>query len=157
MASTPHDFVSGELLTAAQMDKMPQGIFAVASSTSAIGPTSSTTELDIVTAAAVTLLTADRQIRLRFHARGISVSVADGIHIVRIKEGATVLNEAHYNPAGTGVASIAADFEAIVSSPTAASHTYKATIQRSSGTGNATVSATATAPITLTVEDVGQA
>jgi len=71
------------------------------------------------------------------------------------RKGATILNEAHYTPSATGAASIGSDFEAIVDSPSVAAHTYKATIQRALGTGNATVGATTTAPITLTVEDCG--
>lgn len=49
------------------------------------------------------------------------------------------------------------DFEAIVDSPTAASHTYKVTIVRVSGTGTATVLAASSpnSPMHITVEDIG--
>lgn len=123
--------------------------------TSSVGPTSGTTELDVITAPAVVPVGANRRLRLSFHARGLSCTVATDIFLLQIKEGATVLNQAHYNPANTGVASGASDFSAWVSSPTTASHTYKVTIVRATGTGTASVSATATAPITFAVEDVG--
>ena len=156
MASTPQDFTSGQVLTDTNMDKLPQGIMAVATVTSNVGPTSSTTELDVVTAAAVTPLQSNRRYRLRFHCRGATATVVNDTFVFRIKEGATVLNDLNWVPFATAITHVP-DFEAIVDSPTAASHTYKVTITRATGTGTATVGATATAPITLTVEDAGQA
>ncbi len=105
------------------------------------------------------LAASDRRIRLRFHCRGIvsSVGGSTDVFTVRIKEGATVLNESNYlGVVTTAAATGGCDFEHILSSPTAASHTYKVTIQRAIGSGTASVSATATAPLTFTVEDVGK-
>jgi len=159
MASTPKDFAAGAVLTAAQMDSMPQGIIAHATPiTTSVGPTSGTTELDVITAPAVTLLAGNRRLRITFTCRGYTCSATNETFIVRIKEGATVLAESIVVSFGTGTGGTggASTFEAIVNSPSAASHTYKATIQRSGGAGTATVSATATAPITLEVADAGE-
>lgn len=151
--------VAGDVWAAARVNDLPQGVLALASSTSSSSATSSTTELDVLTASAVTLAAADRRIRLRWHCRAISATVGGSADIftVRIKEGATVLNESNYLAVATAAAATGGcDFEAIVTSPTAAAHTYKVTIQRAIGSGNATVTASATAPMTLTVEDAGK-
>jgi hypothetical protein len=148
---------AGDTWTAARVNDLPQGVVGWATPvTASVGPTSGTTELDVITAPAVVLAAADRRLRLRFHCRGLSCTNVGDIFTLRIKEGATTLTDAAYLPSNTGVASIASDFEAFVSSATAASHTYKVTIVRASGAGTASVSATATAPITFTVEDVGK-
>jgi len=136
----------------------PAGIAAIATPlTSSVGPTSSTTELDIITAAAFTPMAGNRRIRITFHCRGFTGSVVNDTFIARIKEGSTVLEEVHIVPFGTGTGAHSGPgtFSAIVDSPSVASHTYKATMQRAGGTGTLTASATATAPITLTVEDIG--
>ena len=159
MASTPKDFAAGAVLTAAQMDSMPQGVIAHATPiTSSVGPTSGTTELDVITAPAVTLLAGNRRLRITFTCRGMTPTVSSDTFIVRIKEGATILQEAHVVTFGTGTGAHggAGTFEAVVSSPTAAAHTYKATVQRVGGTGTLTLTATATAPITLEVADAGE-
>jgi hypothetical protein len=155
LSSTSKDFTTGQVLTAAQMDEMPQGVLSLVTSTSVAGPTSGTTELDVLTAAAITPAQTGRRLRLSFHARGISVTNAADTFIMRIKEGSTTLSEAHHQPAATGNTSGACDFSAFVDSPTVAAHTYKVTIVRNAGSGTASVSATATAPMTFAVEDVG--
>lgn len=149
---------AGDTWTAARVNHLPQGVLTLASSTSSSSATTAGTELDVLTASAVVLLAADRRLRLRWHCRSIlsSAGGSTDVFTVRIKEGATVLNESLFLGVVTsGVATGGCDFEAFVSSPTAASHTYKVTIQRALGAGTATVSATATAPMTLAVEDVG--
>lgn len=159
MASTPQDFTSGLVLTDTMMDKLPQGAMTLASSTSSAAATSGTTELDVLTATAVTPAEAGRRWRLRWHCLGITGTVANDIFTVRIKEGATELNASRNVTIVTGVsiASGGCDFEAIVDSPTLVAHTYKVTIARNTGTGTATVGAAATTPMTLTLEDIGAA
>lgn len=155
MASTSHDYTTGEVLTAARMDQHPQGALTVATGTSNVGPTSGTTELDIITASAVTIASASRRLKITLQVRGYSATNAGDIFQISIKEGATTLGETIYTPPGTSVTGIGTHLTAIVSSPTAASHTYKATIVRISGSGTATASGTATGPILLIVEDIG--
>jgi len=158
MASTPQDFTSGLVLTDTMMDKLPQGIVGWAAPvTASVGPTSGGTELDVITAAAVTPAQTGRRWRLRFHCRGIQDTVTGDLFFLRIKEGSTVLNETHFVTYTSPATINGVDFEAIVDSPSTASHTYKVTIQRSTGTGTATVSATSTAPILFYVEDAGAA
>lgn len=157
MASTSKDYTAAEVLTATLMDRHPQGVLGKATPiTSNVGPTSGTTELDIITAPAVTIAATSRRLKLSFMCRGYAATVAGDIFAISIKEGATVLGGTVYTPPGTSVTGIGHHAFAIVDSPTVASHTYKVTIQRISGTGTATVSATATEPIQFIVEDVGQ-
>ena len=160
MATTPQDFTVGQVLTAVEMDMLPQGIIAMATPiTSNVGPTSSTTELDVITAPAVTPAQAGRRWRLRFHCKGIATTVADVQFFLRIKEGGTTLGESNYKDLMSSNTAVATggDFEAIVDSPSVAAHTYKVTIQRQVGTGNATIAGSSTGPILFYVEDVGAA
>lgn len=157
MVSTSRDFTAGQVFTAAQADGLSQGVISYATPlTASVGPTSGTTPLDIITAPAVTIARTGRRIRITFHCRGNSGTVAGDTFLISIREGGTILQDAVFCPPGTTLTGIANHVIAYVS-PTAASHTYKATITRNSGTGTATVQASADSPITLTVEDVGEA
>jgi len=154
--STSRDFISGNVLTASQMDDLEQGVIAMATPLTTGGTTSGTTELTIITAPAVTIAQTNRRIKVSFSCRGYSSATANDVYIIRIKEGATTFNEQIVVITTTATTlSTGNVFHAWIDSPTAASHTYSATIQRSSGTGTATVAASATAPINLAVEDVG--
>jgi hypothetical protein len=154
--STSRNFVSGNVLTAAQMDDLNQGIIAFATPiTSNVGPTSSTTELDVITAPAAVIAQTGRRIRITFYFRSFSGTVLNDTFSFRIKEGATTLSELSQQNNAVSVGQNGCTVIAYVDSPTAASHTYKATIVRSTGTGTATIQAAATFPITLAVEDVG--
>lgn len=156
--STSRVFTAGQVLTAAQMNDLPQGLLAIQRGTSDVGPTSGTTELDIITAPAVTPAGTNRRIKVSFHCRGLTGTVAGDIFILRIKEGPTVYQESHYNVPGTSGSSataIASDFSVIIDSPPASSHTYRVSIQRLAGTGTAICTGSATGPLHLQVEDVG--
>jgi hypothetical protein len=154
--STSRVYTVNQVLTAAQVKDFPQGVLGLASATADSSATSAATELDILTAPAVTIAGAGRRLRIRFHARALGASVAGDTFILRIKEGATILSESVYTAPGTGDNAVGSDFEAYVDSPTAASHTYKLTAQRFNGTGTLTVRASANGPMKLAVEDVGQ-
>jgi hypothetical protein len=133
----------------------PQGILGVTRTTSSVGPTSGTTELDVITAPAVTPSAANRRIRIRAQARGLSGGTVSDQFVVRIKEGATELADDVLVFTTGSITNPGFDIEAIVDSPTAAAHTYKVTITRTAGTGTVSVAATATSPILITVEDAG--
>lgn len=153
--STSRVYTVGQVLTAAQVNDLSQGVISKQATTSNVGPTSGTTELAIITAGSSVAGT-NRRLRLSFHCRNVTGTVTGDIFILRIKEGATVLQEGHFFVASGGAAAgITAAFAAIVDSPSAGAHTYQATIQQVSGTGTATLSGTASAPILLVVEDVG--
>ena len=145
--STSRVFTVGQVLTAAQMNDLPQGTLAGTSVTANVGPTSGTIELDVITASAVTIAGTGRRLKVSLAAQALSLSVPGDQFKIRLKEGATTLAE------------FDTDFQVgspwVHVGPTAASHTYKATIQRISGTGTATVLASGTAPITILVEDIG--
>jgi hypothetical protein len=146
------------IVTATRLNNYPQGVLTVAPLTSDASATSSTTELDVLTASAVTLNASNRRIKISWHCRAIAATVTGGTDIftVRIKEGATTLAESAFSPVVTaGAATGGCDFFALLDSPTAAAHTYKVTIQRAVGSGTATVKASATGPALLVVEDVG--
>ncbi len=154
--STSKVFTVGQVLTAALMNDLPQGSLGITRQTADIGPTVGTTELGVITAPPVTIAGSNRRIRISFHARGIDSTVAGDVHQLRIKEGATVLNDSYYvATTGSTTEAKASDFQAIVDSPSVGSHTYSVTIQRIAGTGVATVRGTATAPQLLNVEDIG--
>lgn len=154
--STSRVYTVGQVLTAAQMNDLAQGGLGKTTLTSNVGPTSGTTELDVITAPAVTIAGTTRRLKITFSFRSINGSVANDIFSLRIKEGATILHESNWQTTlavnGVGGGNIVA----IVDSPTAASHTYKATITRVSGTGTATIEQVAGAPIVILVEDIGQ-
>jgi len=102
----------------------------------------------------VTVPYAAHRIRIKAEVQFQS-SVADDVAQVLIMEGATQLNAGPMlcRPAATALKVIA---HAIIV-PTAASHTYKLQGQRLSGTGSVTMTASATAPAFILVEDLGPA
>jgi len=158
LASTPQDFTSGQVLTATQMDKLPQGILDFQSSTSNSSATSSTSELTIMTASALTPAQSSRRWRLKFHCRGVQATVAADTFVFRFKESGTVLQDLNYTTlAGSSVTTTGVDFEHIISSPTVAAHTYTLVVARATGTGTLTILGTATAPMFFYVEDAGSA
>jgi len=155
--STSRDYVAGQVLTAAQADDWAQGVLGRAQSTSNVGPTSGTTILDILSAPAVTIAATNRLIKITIQWRGINVATDPGIYSVMIREGSTKLNEQNKKVETTGTGQQGGTMTHYIASPSAASHTYKMSIQRASGTGTATVEADATFPIQVLVEDASTA
>lgn len=148
--SNDRTYTVGQVLTAAQVNDFPQGLLGKTASSADVGPTSGTTELDIITAPAATLV-AGRRIKLTFHTRAITASTVGDTFVFRLKEGATVFEEFTHTAIST---SYGITFSAWVDSPTAGSHTYKATVQRTAGTGTVSMSGTGS-PIVIAVEDIG--
>jgi len=158
LASTSQDFTSGQVLTAAELDQLPQGVLATASTTSNLGPLLAGSETTLLTLSAVTPAQTSRRFRLGFHCRGVSGDVVNDVFVIRFKEGATTLNETHFVPrVGSSTITQGLDFSHYIDSPTVASHTYSVVVIKSSGTGNITLSGTSTAPTFLYLEDVGSA
>jgi len=157
LASTPQDFTSGQVLTAVMMDKLPQGVLDFQSSTSNSSATSSTSELTLLTASALTPAQSSRRWKLKFHARGTQATVAADTFVFRFKESGATINEFHYiTAAGSSVTIDGIELEHILT-PTVAAHTYSVVVARATGTGTLTTLGTATAPMFLYVEDVGSA
>jgi hypothetical protein len=151
---------TSEVVTATRLNNYPQGVLQYTPSTANASATSGTTELDVLTASAVTVTDANRRLKITWHCRGISATVGGStdVYTVRIKEGSTTLGESNYLATATAVAATGGcDFSAFVDSPSAGSHTYKVTIQRAIGSGSATVQGLPAAPMYIAVEDVGLA
>jgi hypothetical protein len=156
--STARDFTAGQVLTAAQMDDLAQGRLGVGTpGTSDVGPTSGTTSLDVITCAAVTPASTNRVLQVRARWRGIVGTNSGDVFELRLQEGATVLERQNQQIEATGVGHNGGNIIAEVESPTAASHTYKLTITRVTGSGTATVQGAATYPIAISVVDIGTA
>jgi hypothetical protein len=154
--STSTDHVAGQVFTAANADNFAQGVLGInAGGTSDVGPTSGSTTLDVATASAVTIAATGRRLRITGTWRGITGSNSGDVFAMRLQEGSTVLTESNQIIVTASVGHNGGTIDAYVDSPSAASHTYKMTITRLTGTGTATVQAAATYPIRVTVEDVG--
>jgi hypothetical protein len=135
---------------------LPRGVKDVTEKTSD-STTSAGTELTILTGAAVTFDGVQRA-RIELHIRGISGTVAGDVFGVRVKEGATQLQETQWETQTINVAKRGADIVYVTPvAPTAGAHTYSATIQRVVGTGTATVQGAATRPVQLITDMVGGA
>jgi hypothetical protein len=149
---TPHTGVALEVLTAANLAKYPKGLIGYASTTST--QSSITSEVDL-TALTVTVTTGASRIlkiipRVLFDidntgAANISAYVyEDGVVLGQFCRGKGLQNSELMGP-----------MQAFTVNPSAGSHTYKLTAERTSGTGVVTTIATATNPNFLLVEDVG--
>jgi len=155
--STSTDHVAGQVFTAANADNLAQGVLGIQKGTSDVGPTSSTTELDVITAPAVTIASTGRRLRITgaISACVQSTTPEDSTFEFKIKESSTQLDAIRIRPQGVTDDADGFTLVAFVDNPSAASHTYKMTVQRISGTQNCTIKATSTRPIKIVVEDVG--
>lgn len=113
-----------------------------------------TTETDITGLSVTVTAATNRRLRLLLGVHG-GTAVANDELAWRFREGATLLREAFQNnPKTTG----AFWFEMQhIFTPTAGSHTYKATITRQAGSGTITVYGSATYPAYILCEDIGPA
>jgi hypothetical protein len=82
----------------------------------------------------------------------VSSTVSTDSAILRIKEGATQLQQGRGNADNSG---LTIQVSAVLT-PTAGSHTYKLSLERD-GTGSATMQASSTVPAFLLIEDIGPA
>lgn len=152
---------AGAVLTAAQVKQIPGGWIGYAEVT-ANQTISTGTETDLTGLTVTVAVGSSRKIRIR--AQGIlSRSVADGVTVGRIKEGATTLGTwAQHSPNATtefdGASGEAVSSPGgVFATPSAGTHTYKLTLQRFSGTGNVILNAASGSQASITVEDLGPA
>lgn len=142
--------VAGEVLTAANVNKIPGGWIGYSETTTAttgFGAATDLTGLSITVTAGT-----NRRLLITCHVL-ISSSVAGDIARLDIMEGATTLNLAHgYMTTSASSISVAA-----VITPTAGSHTYKLNAQRAAGGGALSTFASTSAPNFILVEDIGPA
>jgi hypothetical protein len=150
--STSRVYTVGQVLTAAQVNDLSQGVLNFTTSSADIGPTSGTTELDVITAGAVTVAASTRRIKVTFSCQSYTGMTNGDVFLLRIKEGATVLQVFTVVASSAAVTYPGGTYSTLIN-PTAASHTYKVTIQRSAGTGVVTI--VGAGPLQLIVEDCG--
>lgn len=144
------DIANATITAAKLVATIPLGTLGYAQVTANQGPIAVTADL---TSLAVTI-TGDGIRRVRFTAQGnVQSTVAGDGWEIRIQEGATVLQEiaAGFNGANQPV-TFAGSLALI---PSAGSHTYKLVLNRFTGSGDATLTATATGPAFLLAEDIG--
>ena len=142
--------VSGEVLTAANVNKMPGGWIGYAEATTNQGAITTAVDLTSLTVT----VTAGTSRRLRISGRVLISSSVDGdIASLAAMEGATTLNTSQSRMSASATMVV---IEAVVT-PTAGSHTYKLQAARAAGTGSLSTLASATAAAFIAVEDLGPA
>ena len=152
MATRPGDFVSGDVLTAADMNALPAGCRDFQGGGSGDVTTSGTTELTIVTGTSFTV-PASRKLRVSLDFSGFGNTAGD-IFDLTIKRGATVVavKRVQVQVAGyylPGLTIVTYD------APAGGTYTYTATVTRISGTGTFTIKGTSSFDSWLLVEDMG--
>lgn len=146
------DAVAGTPANAADVDKLAKGWCGLDEITSAIGPTSSTTELTIHTISVPVL--ANRKLKLTYHCPRIGTTVNSDEFLIRVYYDGTAVSRVMLNPPDQTVDQ-GLTVTGTVSTTTAGNKTCTATIQRQSGTGTATINPGAGFPSFLLVEDIG--
>lgn len=146
----PGTQAAGDVLTSANFSRLPGGWTGYAEVTAA--QTGITTVTDLTSLSVTIGVGTGRRIRITGHAE-VTRTVADGLTVGRIAEGATQL--------GCWCVSFEGSYDlaegSVVIAPTAGTHTYKLTLERSSGTGTVGISAGTTDPAFILVEDIGPA
>lgn len=110
------------------------------------------TETDLTGLTVTVTVPAGRRIRITAHCAEIDNDSTAGSVIGRIKEGATVLGLFAADTLASSVA-ICADASVVIT-PTAGSHTYKLSLHKNVGAGSISLSASATQPAFILVEDI---
>jgi hypothetical protein len=116
----------------------------------------SATIVDIAGLAVTFTAVAGRRYKVTVHA-GISSTVANDRGLIYIREGTTNLGFYQGGQLVTAASTYTHDFTAVVVNPSAGAHTYKVSHSRLSGTGTLTMTASATGPAFIIVEDIGEA
>jgi hypothetical protein len=151
---TPWDPTTGDVITATRLDGLPRGWLGYAE-VSANQTVSTGTETDLTGLSLTVTVGTSRRIRVK--GQGILTrTVADGLTLGRIKEGAVELARWAQHAPSAATEYDAASGEAVLT-PTAGAHTYKLTLHRFSGTGSAVLNAAAGALAFILVEDLGPA
>ncbi len=144
--------VAGEVLTAANVNKLPGGWIGYAEVTSSQG--SIVSETDITSLTVTVTVGASRRIRVSYRG-ALATTIAGDTAASYIKEGATTLQSTHDVHMPT-TAAFAAE-TSVVLTPTGGSHTYKIASLRATGTGTIQHTATTATPSYIVVEDIGPA
>lgn len=143
-------WTTGEVLTSTDMNLMPRGKLGYAEVSA--DQTGITSETDLTSLTVTFTPGTSRQVRVTGVILVQSDTTGDEATL-RIKEGATVLARG-IQQAAQSPRSVTIYAHAIVS-PTAASHTYKLSLERNQGSGTLNLAAASTYKATLLVEDIG--
>ncbi len=147
-------FVPAEIVTAEKMNELPKGVIGYAEITASASP-AAPGPTDIPGLSVTVSVTANRRIRVTVYASQAGSSVAADRHSFMIREGSTTLNVQLRLFSVTSIHDGAT--ASVVITPSAGSHTYKASAQRIGGTGTLTWGAAGTQPSFILVEDLGEA
>lgn len=111
-----------------------------------------TVEADLTGIAATVTVGSGRRIRVTVEI-SLASTVAGDTATLNIKEGATFLQTRDITLPTAGATGMLS--ASVILTPTAAAHTYKASLQRSAGTGVLNSTASAARPAFILVEDIG--
>lgn len=143
--------VAGEVLTAANVNKLPGGWIGYAEVTANQGGI--TTEIDLTSLSVAVTVGTSRRIRISYIG-SVATSVSGDTAVAYIKEGAAYLQQSALTmPSGANEVVNSS----VVLTPTAGAHTYKITMARLAGTGTLQHTVSATSPGYILVEDLGPA
>lgn len=142
---------SSGAVVGAQSGSSARGTLGYAQVTANQTGISSTTDLTSLTAT-VTVNSGER-IKITAHIRAAGTN-NDNIAELHIQEGGTVLalDRVYLGSTASGLKTLHAE---VVLTPTAASHTYKLTLEMSTGAGSVSLAAGATFPAFILVEGIG--
>jgi hypothetical protein len=146
---------TGDVVTEGNLDSLPGGwIGWLQRTTDASGITA---EADLSGMSQAVTVGTSRKIKITFTWPRIGSSTSNDVARLRIKEGSTQL---HCVDLVNNVASVnenGGTMMTVLSAPSAGSHTYKISAERTVGTGTVTIVANTDAPMQLLIEDIGPA
>lgn len=143
--------VAGEVLTAANVNKLPGGWLGYAEVTADQGGI--VAEVGVTGLSVVVTVGSARRIRVSYIGQSATTASGD-VTATFIREGAAYLQSATLTLPNASAHTISAY---CILTPTAGSHTYSITTQRLVGSGSITHKAGATNPASILVEDIGPA
>lgn len=150
---TAWDPETGDVITETDLEKLPGGWLGYASVTANQNVATSTVT-DLTGLSVTVTVGANRLIKLSASCL-LSRSVADGVTVGYFREGSTELGRwGQHSPSATTEFDWCSGW-CLVSAPSAGSHTYKLSMNRATGTGNATLNAGTGAAAWILVEDLG--
>lgn len=131
------------------------GTLGYAQRTTSAGPDPFSTITDVADLSVTVTAPANRRLRITGYAPGIDGTVAGDVFGLYVRDGAnTQLNRTQLRVDSSSVGNPGSTVMAVVT-PSAGTVTYKLSVLRLAGTGNATFTAGATHPLFILVEDIG--
>ena len=142
---------AGDVLTSANFSKLPGGWIGYAEVTA--DQTGITTITDLTSLSVAVTVNTSRRIQVTGHGNYLNDTIDEG-GTVYIRESSTTLNS--YGVWTSNHLSIVRGFVVMwVGTPSAAAHTYKLSLARTTATGTIALKAAATYPAFILVEDLG--